>query len=59
MSSLSLWRPGLDHSPIPAEFVVDRVSVGQVFLLVLRSSSVNVILPVVHVSFHSYSSDVT
>jgi len=51
MSSLSSRRPGFDHSPFPVEFVVDRVMVGQVFLPVLRSSSVGVLLPVLHVRF--------
>jgi len=50
-------HPGFDHSPIPVEFVVGRVAVGQVFLPVLRSS-VGIILPLLHVPFHSYSSDV-
>jgi hypothetical protein len=51
MSNLSPRRPGFEHIPIPVEFVVDRVAVGQVFLPVLRFSSVGVIHPVLHVPF--------
>jgi hypothetical protein len=40
---------GFSSRPVQVEFVVDRVAVGQVFVGVLRISSVTVILPVLHV----------
>jgi hypothetical protein len=51
MSCLLPRRFGFDYSPIPVEFVVDRVAVGQVSLLILRFSSVGVISQVVPVLF--------
>jgi hypothetical protein len=39
------WRPGFDPKPVHVGFVVDKVTVGQVFL----QYSVNVITPRLHI----------
>jgi hypothetical protein len=41
-------RPGFDPGLIHVGFVVDKVTLGQVFLRVLRFSPVNFIPPVLH-----------
>jgi hypothetical protein len=45
VTSLSLWRPRVDHKPIHMGLVVDKVAVGQVFLQVLQFSLISIIPP--------------
>jgi len=47
--SLSLLRPGYDPRLVILEFVVDKVAVGQFFLLVLCFFPVTVIAKVIHI----------
>jgi hypothetical protein len=47
--SPSLLRPGYDPSLVIMEFVVDKVAVGQFFLLVLWFFPVSVIAKVIHI----------
>jgi hypothetical protein len=42
------WLHGFDPGSVHVGFVVDKVALGQVFLLVLRSSPVNFIPLVLH-----------
>jgi hypothetical protein len=48
VAGLSPRRPGLDPGSVHVGFVVDKVTLGQVFLRVLRFSPVSFILPVLH-----------
>jgi hypothetical protein len=41
-------RPGFDPGSVHVGFLVDKVTLGQVFLRVLRFSAVNFIPPVLH-----------
>jgi hypothetical protein len=45
---LSPWRPGFARVSIHVGFVVDKVALGQIFLLVLRVVHVGIISPVLH-----------
>jgi hypothetical protein len=47
-AGLPPWRPGFNHRSVHVGFVVDKVTLGQVFLQVLRFSPVNFIPPVLH-----------
>jgi len=49
MVSLSLLRAGYDPRLVIMEFVMDRVAVGQLFLLVLWFFPVIVIAKVIHI----------
>jgi hypothetical protein len=46
VAGLSPRKPGFDPGSVHAEFVVDKVALGQVFLRVLRFSFVSFIPPV-------------
>jgi len=46
--SVYLRRPGFDPKSVHVRFVVDKVSLGQVFLRLLQTSPVSVIPPVLH-----------
>jgi hypothetical protein len=51
-SGLSPRRPQFDPGPLYVRFVVDKVALGQIFLIVLRISPVSIISPVLHTHFH-------
>jgi hypothetical protein len=55
VDSMSLQRPGLHPRLVIVGFVVDRVAVGQVFLLVLWFSHVGIIPAIFHI--HLYFTD--
>jgi hypothetical protein len=45
VAGLSSWKPGLEIRSVHVEFVMDKVTLGQGFLVVLRFSLVNIIPP--------------
>jgi hypothetical protein len=48
VAGYSRRRPGFASRAVPVEFVVEKVALGQVFLRVLRFSSVNIIPPLLY-----------
>jgi hypothetical protein len=57
VSGLSLWRPSFKSNPVYLGLLVDKMALAQVFLQVVKVSSVCIVLPILlspfmHPSFH-------
>jgi hypothetical protein len=54
VAGFSPCRPVFDPRPINVRFVVDKITMGQVFLQVLRFSPVSIIPPTLHTNLHPH-----
>jgi hypothetical protein len=53
VGGLSPRRPGFDPRPVRGRFVVDRLSLGQVFLRIIRFLRVSIIPSMFHTHLHA------